>query len=71
VIKIASREMGMRPMWVCSSSNLTFLIEDPVTKDLGKRNYWQTEESIIIILSMWRCNTFKALRHCMVGWLMP
>jgi hypothetical protein len=46
VIEITSREMGMRPMWVCSSSNPTFLIGDPVTKDLGKINYWQTEESI-------------------------
>jgi hypothetical protein len=36
VIEIASREMGMRPMWVCSSSNPTFLIRDLVTKDLGK-----------------------------------
>jgi hypothetical protein len=31
------REMGMRPMWVYSSSNPTFFIGDPVTKDLGKQ----------------------------------
>jgi hypothetical protein len=40
VIETASREMGMRPMLVYSSSNPTFLIGDPVTKDLGKTNYW-------------------------------
>jgi adenosylmethionine-8-amino-7-oxononanoate aminotransferase len=52
VIEIASREMCVRPMLVCSSSNPTFLIGDPVTKDLGKTNYWQIEESIIITLSI-------------------
>jgi hypothetical protein len=45
VIEIASREMGMRPMWVCSSSNLIFLIGDPVTKDMEKNklltNWWE------------------------------
>jgi hypothetical protein len=40
VIEIASREMGMRPMWVYSSTNSTFLIGDPMTKDLGKTSYW-------------------------------
>jgi hypothetical protein len=51
VIKIASSEMGMRPMWIYSSNNPTFLIKDPVTKKMGKTNYWWTEKSIIITLS--------------------
>ena len=40
VIEIASKEMDMRPMWVYSSSNPTFFIGDPITKDLGRIGYW-------------------------------
>jgi hypothetical protein len=39
VIEIASREMGMRPICLYSSSNPTFSIRDPVTKGLGKTSY--------------------------------
>jgi hypothetical protein len=31
MIEIASREMGLRPIWVYNSSNPTFLIRNPVT----------------------------------------
>jgi hypothetical protein len=39
VIENASRDMGMRSIWVYSSSNSTFLIGDPMTKDVGRTSY--------------------------------